>query len=570
MRVTFVHAPEPLYADTQNYGAQFMPVWAYTLASHLPSSEGFKVDLFDSRYESFSSLNEADLFLFSGINQDFSNLLRVAKKIKEKFPLARIVLGGPIAWSFDQAGDLEALSDFDFIFIGDGEELIAGYLASIVSENPPPRVFRNMKRFDMDDSLVLNRELIQKSIHNYYGAVVEVSRGCPFLCEFCDIRILNDNNRPHNKPANLIVQEFDHFASLGVTSILLACDNFIGDLAWANHVLDEILAWQKKSNKKVSLYTWLTITLRNQPDLMEKMRLAGFDMLFIGVESFEVNSLLETAKLQNTSADSLVEAIKYIQSFGFVVVGGLIFGFDSDSEKSFQSTLDGLENSGMLSGDPSLLTALPGTPLFRRMKLAGRLRNVRYGLGGYKYQTNMLYLLPAEKIISGYKHFITTFTSGSYQFKRLENFIQNLDSGNYIPLNRTGYGNPKNFVKLLVKNPAAVAQLMLRLIRFAGRPSRIFWVAKGAKLLLSNPNRRHFFGYFQFWIFAWSNAVLKYSKLSETDFDIASVEGPITREKILPDGYTKDFQENIPIAKTNAQVRATSNQLEKLIESRGL
>jgi len=570
MRVTFVHAPEPLYADTQNYGAQFMPVWAYTLASHLPSAEGFKVKLYDSRYESFSSLNDADLFLFSGINQDYSNLLRVAKQIKGKFPLARIVLGGPIAWSFDQAGDLAALSDFDFIFIGDGEELIADYLKSIVSENPPNRVFRNMQRFNMDDAMLLNRELIQKSIHNYYGAVVEVSRGCPFLCEFCDIRILNDNNRPHNKPASLIVEELDYFASLGVTSILLACDNFIGDLAWANHVLDEILEWQSKSNKKVSLYTWLTITLRNQPELMQKMRLAGFDMLFIGVESFEANSLLETAKLQNTSPDSLVDAIKYIQSFGFVVVGGLIFGFDSDSETSFQSTLDGLENSGMLSGDPSLLTALPGTPLFRRMKLAGRLRNVRYGLGGYKYQTNMLYLLPAEKIIIGYKHFITTFTSGSYQFKRLENFIKNLDSGNYIPLNRTGYGNPKNFVKLLVKNPAAVAQLVLRLIRFAGRPSRIFWVARGAKLLLSNPNRRHFFGYFQFWIFAWSNAVLKYSKLSEADFDIASVEGPITREKILPAGYSKDFQENIPISKTKAQVRATSTQLEKLIESKGL
>lgn len=559
-----------MYADTQNYGAQFMPIWAYTLSSHLPKPQGFTVSLFDSRYENLKDLTDSELFLFSGINQDYANLIKVAKEVRKLFPHRKLIIGGPITWSFDQAGDLDSLEVFDYIFIGDGEELIASYLESIVSANPPPRIFRNMKRFNMDDAKPLDKALVEKSIHNYYGAVLEVSRGCPFLCEFCDIRILNDNNRPHNKTPDLIVRELDYFAKLGVNSILLACDNFIGDLAWANQVVDRILKWQEEIGFKVSLYTWLTITLRNQPELMRKMRRAGFDMLFIGIESFESNSLLETAKLQNTSPDSLSEAIKLIQSFGFVVVGGLIFGFDSDTEESFQSTLDGLEKSGMLSGDPSLLTALPGTPLYRRMRMAGRLRKVRYGLGGYKYQTNMQYLLPTPTIIRGYKHFISTFSSGRYQFRRLRNFIENLNSVNYIPLNRTGYGDPRNFLKLIVKNPAAVAQLLLRMTRFVARPSRLYWVCSGAVLLLKNRNRRHFFGYFQFWIFAWSNAVLKYSNLSERDFDIESVQGEITREKILPAEYGSDFHEDIPVSKSNAQIRATSKQLERLIEMKGL
>lgn len=559
-----------MYADTQNYGAQFMPIWAYTLSSHLPKSQGFTVSLFDSRYENLNDLNDSEVFLFSGINQDYANLIKVAKEVRNLFPHRKLIIGGPITWSFDQAGDLESLDVFDYIFVGDGEELIASYLESIISANPPPRVFRNMKRFNMDEAKPLDKVLVEKSIHNYYGAVLEVSRGCPFLCEFCDIRILNDNNRPHNKSPDLIVAELDYFAKLGISSILLACDNFIGDLAWANKVVDQILKWQEETGLKVSLYTWLTITLRNQPELMRKMRRAGFDMLFIGVESFESNSLLETAKLQNTSPDSLTEAIKFIQSFGFVVVGGLIFGFDSDTELSFQSTLDGLERSGMLSGDPSLLTALPGTPLYRRMRMAGRLRKVRYGLGGYKYQTNMQYLLPVDTIIRGYKHFIDTFTSGHYQFRRLKNFIENLNSANYIPLNRTGYGDPRNFLKLIVKNPTAVGQLLLRMVRFVARPSRLFWVVRGAMLLLKNRNRKHFFGYFQFWIFAWSNAVLKYSNLSENDFDIESVQGEITREKVLPQNYGTDFHEDIPLSKSNAQIRATSKQLEKLIEIRGI
>ena len=123
---------------------------------------------------------------------------------------------------------------------------------------------------------------------------------------------------------------------------------------------------------------------------------AGFDMLFIGVESFSRNSLLETAKVQNTAPD-MVEVIRQIQSYGFIVVAGLIFGFDSDTDSCFDVTLKGLLNSALLSGDPSLLTALPGTPLYRRMKLSGRLRNVRFGLGGFKYQTNIKYLLSVNR-----------------------------------------------------------------------------------------------------------------------------------------------------------------------------
>lgn len=46
-RVTFVHAPDPVYADTQNYGAMFMPVWAYTLGAHIPDDGRFRLTLHD-------------------------------------------------------------------------------------------------------------------------------------------------------------------------------------------------------------------------------------------------------------------------------------------------------------------------------------------------------------------------------------------------------------------------------------------------------------------------------------------------------------------------------------------
>ena len=97
---------------------------------------------------------------------------------------------------------------------------------------------------------------------------------------------------------DLIVREFDHLADMGVHQVLLASDNFIGDEPWAEAVCDKVIEWRQRTGKSLSLYTWLTINVGRRPRLLRKLRMAGFDMFFIGVESFYQNSLLETAKVQ--------------------------------------------------------------------------------------------------------------------------------------------------------------------------------------------------------------------------------------------------------------------------------
>jgi radical SAM superfamily enzyme YgiQ (UPF0313 family) len=349
--------------------------------------------------------------------------------------------------------------------------------------------------------------------------------------------------------------------------VLLACDNFIGDPHWANKLLDALLEWQARTGHRPSLYTWLTINLYKQRELMRKMRRAGFDMVFIGVESFNANSLLETAKVQN-AAVSVAETVREIQSYGFIVVGGLIFGFDSDDEKAFDITLDGLLDAGMLSGDPSLLTALPGTPLHRRMKLAGRLREVRYGLGGFKYQTNIKYLMPKETMTAGYKYFVENFTQGKKSYARLKVFFDNLERGNFVPIEGAGYGSASIFIKMILRNPAAMKQMATRLLRFASRPRDVYWALRGLGLALSRRHVRGRLGYFQFWFFAWTNSVLKYRNLSAADFDIDDVGPVYTAEQILPAAYDQNVVEDIPAAKTKDQLRSTTAQLRTLIETR--
>jgi len=567
MRVAFIHAPDPGYADTQNYGAKFMPVWAYTLASHIDDDSSFQLSLFDCRFQDEGSITQADAYLFSGINQDCGNMERVRAQLKSRFPQARMLIGGPICWSFDQAKSLDQLENFDHIFIGDGEKEINGLLQALRQNTPLERIIRSENRFAIARAKPFFRPMLDSTIDRYYGAVLEVSRGCPFLCEFCDIRILKDNNRAHNKSIDLIIDELDHLCRLGVKQVLFACDNFIGEPRWAEELIDRILAWQEQSGFRPSLYTWLTINLYKYDGLMQKMRRAGFDMLFIGVESFSKNSLLETAKVQNTAPD-MVEVVRQIQSYGFIIVAGLIFGFDSDDESCFQNTLDGLQNSALLSGDPSLLTALPGTPLYRRMKLSNRLRDVRFGLGGYKYQTNIRYLMDGETIVNGYKTFVNGFTDGAYQYSRLEAYFDLLEDGKFVAMDGKGFGNLGLFLRMILKNKAALWQMTQRLVRFVSRPANLFYATKGLMLVLRRRHIKGGFGYFQFWFFAWTNAVLKYQNLSDRDFDIEGVGPDFDLRNIIPTDYASSANEDIPAQKIKAQLRSTIAQLESVVKQR--
>lgn len=569
LRIVMIHAPDPVYASTQTYGAQFIPLWAYTLSAYIPDDGRFHVELYDNRFGlSIDDISDADVYLYSGINQDCATLSDICIALRKRGLGARHIIGGPICTSFDIAGTLDQLDTFDTLCIGDGESLIGPIISACYDNADLPKVIRAAGRFDLKNSRMFDTRLADNSLGRYYGAVVEVSRGCPFLCEFCDIRTLPDNNRNHIRPPEVIISELDYLSRKGVKQILIACDNFIGDLQAAEELLDKIIAWEEETGFQPGLYTWLTVNLYKLPRIMQKMRRAGFDLLFIGVESFNEDALHETAKVQNTAAGP-IEPLRKIQSYGFIVVAGLIFGFDSDSRESFDKTLNGLDEAALLSGDPSLLVALPGTPLYRRMKLSGRLREAGFGLGGYKYQTNIKYLIPREDIVSGYQHFVAEFIKGDYQLRRLRKFFDLLGTGNFIPLQRGGgFGNLRSYLKVLLADRRAALQMMLRLGRFILRPWLVWYALAGLMEVWKHRKIQGVFGYYQFWFFAWTNALLKYSGLSDRDFDIESVGPDFDVRNILPKDYGTTANEPIPRVKIEAQLRETQAQLRRVIDIR--
>jgi radical SAM superfamily enzyme YgiQ (UPF0313 family) len=519
--ISFIHSPNIRY--DQNYGTLFPPVWAYTLAAHLPL--GWESRVFDCTFEPLDRVADSLVFAFSGQNQDLEPVLDAHSILKTRFPKSLFIIGGPMTWSLQQEDELDHLQPFDHIFILDGEETLPNFLNQIIDTNaPPPEKIISGDRFDLGSSRAMKISQDDFSAQKYYGTIIEVSRGCPFLCEFCDIRVLPNNNRSHNKPINLIIEEIDFFARLGVTQFQFACDNFIGDLNWARECVDAILEWKTQTNISLSIFTWLTLNLFKDPNLMENMRRAGFSILFIGLESVNENSLLETAKVQNSTR--LEEAVRAIQSFGFIIAPGFIFGFDSDPDSIFQDTLNFLETSGLIGGDPSFLMALPGTPLYRRMKNSSRLViNTTKPTNREKISTNIRYLQDSESLVMGFLSFIKTYNSADFQFHRYKNHLESLAyDDSYIDTKNIGYGSPIQYLRLQFRDSTNRKFLFGRILFLLEDFRNLLAFAKAWRLTKRySKNAPGLISHFNYWIYAWTNMHMKYKNINHSDFSLHSV-----------------------------------------------
>ena len=137
------------------------------------------------------------------------------------------------------------------------------------------------------------------NLKHYASMSIQFSRGCPFNCEFCNVTALF-GHRVRMKAAEQIIAELDELYNRGWHGqVFFVDDNFIGNKAYLkNHLLPALIEWQKDS-KKIPFNTEASVNLADDPALMEMMVKAGFDTVFIGIETPNEESLAECNKQQN-------------------------------------------------------------------------------------------------------------------------------------------------------------------------------------------------------------------------------------------------------------------------------
>ena len=251
-----------------------------------------------------------------------------------------VVAGGPLF-----TGEYERFDEVDHFVLNEAELTWPSFLKDL-SNGCPGRIYETSEFADIKKTPTPMWDLI--SLKHYASMSIQFSRGCPFNCDFCNVTALL-GHRPRIKTASQIITELDGLYSLGWRgAIFFVDDNFIGNRKYLMTTLLPALIEWKKGKDKITFNTEASVNLADNPSLMQMMVEAGFDSVFIGIETPAEEGLAECNKKQNKNRD-LIQSVKRMQRTGLQVQGGFIVGFDSDTPTIFQRQIDFIQKSGIVT-----------------------------------------------------------------------------------------------------------------------------------------------------------------------------------------------------------------------------
>jgi radical SAM superfamily enzyme YgiQ (UPF0313 family) len=305
--------------------------------------------------------------------------------------------------------------------LNEAESTLALFLEDL-SKGCAKHSYTSRERPDISKTPVPQWPLV--NMNKYATMSIQYSRGCPFDCEFCDIIVLN-GNRPRTKTKGQLLSELEALYNRSWReTVFLVDDNFIGNKRkLKEEILPAMIKWQKDRKSPFWFMTETSINLADDEELMKLMVTAGFDTVFIGIETPNEESLAECNKNQNMNRD-LIASIKKIQNHGMQVQGGFILGFDNDPDSIFKSQLNFIQESGIVTAMVGLLNAPRGTRLYQRLKRENRLVGDSYSGDNTDGSLNFVPKMGKEKLINGYTHILTTIYSSKQYYDRVKIFLK--------------------------------------------------------------------------------------------------------------------------------------------------
>lgn len=393
--------------------AAFPPLGLLTVAALLPSEWDKKLVDLNTGVLKDKDIAWADYVFVSAMGvQQASAREIISRCVQLK---AKVVAGGPLFTTSD-----EEFKGVDHLVKGEFEGIAPRFVMDMENGCLKP-VYESEGKTDTRHSPVPAWNLID--VKKYASLSVQYSRGCPYDCEFCDVVLLN-GRVPRTKGVEQLINEMEAIYKLGWrSSVFMVDDNFIGNKnKLKNEILPAIIEWKKKRNHPFELNTQASIGMSDDTELMQLMVEAGFNRVFIGIETPNEDSLVECGKSQNTERD-LVAAVNRIQNQGIEVQAGFIVGFDSDPSNIFERQIKFIQQSGIVAAMVGLLNAPTGTRLYKRLKSEDRLIHDISG-NNTDLSINFVPRMNREKLINGYRHIMSSIYSPKQYYARIGTLLK--------------------------------------------------------------------------------------------------------------------------------------------------
>jgi radical SAM superfamily enzyme YgiQ (UPF0313 family) len=393
--------------------ASMPPLGLLTVAALLPRSWNLKlVDLNVERLRD-PDLVWADYVMIGAMLVQRDSVREIVARCQSLH--RRVIAGGPLFTTGH-----ESFPEIQHFVLGEAEQVIAELVADLEA-GVLKRLYRASGWPALHNVPAPRWDLIQP--RRYVTMAVQFSRGCPYDCEFCDIIVMNGRVPRTKAPAQLI-DELDALRAAGWQDmVFIVDDNFIGDRRRTRELLAALIEWRHRTATKMGFLTEASVNLADDPELCRMMVAAGFKKVFVGIETPSSEALEECQKRQNRGRD-LVAAVATLQRAGLEVMGGFIVGFDSDPPDIFRRQFEFIQRSGVATAMVGLLTALPQTRLWQRLKNEGRLEAESTG-NNTDAALNFRPKLSRDLLLSGYRELVRRLYEPGNYYQRIRTFLRN-------------------------------------------------------------------------------------------------------------------------------------------------
>lgn len=320
---------------------------------------GWKIVLLDENFKEFK-FREADLVGITAFTSTANRAYEIAKVYRDKgIP---VVMGGIHASAMAH----EALNYVDAVVVGEAEaswpQLIADFEAGKL---------QNLYKGSIPDfakSPVPRHDLFHPA---YYFASVQTSRGCPMDCDFCSVPSFNG----HKYRLRDVEGILDELQSLPQKLVYFVDDNLIGYNKTAEDHAIALFKGMIARGLKKEWFAQVSLNIAEKPEVLKLAAKSGCRLLLIGIEAEKAEQLHDTNKRLNLKlgTDSYASAFRAIHQAGIGVLGAFIFGMESDTPKSLDERATYIIRSSVDVVQSSVMTPLPGTRLYDKMKNEDRI-----------------------------------------------------------------------------------------------------------------------------------------------------------------------------------------------------
>ena len=333
---------------------KFPPLSLSTLAAFTP--EDVEVVITDENVDEIDFEDHADLVGITTMTPQAKRAYQIADEFRRRE--VRVILGGFHPSNMPE----EALSHANAIVVGEGEGLW-GRLIEDAQNLRLKQVYKDRIPMDLSTLKPPRRDLIREKGYLFTNTI-QLTRGCPFRCEFCSVTSLFGRTY-RTRPIQAVIEELTELKRESIF-LFIVDDNLIGNRAYAEQLFRAVEPLKFKWASHAPLH------LVEDESLMKLISESGCVALFVGFETLSRENLSLMGKPSNMKIP-FRDAVKRFHDHGIGVLASFILGYDHDTEDSFKRILDLCNETKMDGSIFPILTPYPGTPVCKRLERENRI-----------------------------------------------------------------------------------------------------------------------------------------------------------------------------------------------------